>query len=617
MLLIANNFIRGENKMTNQNLELKINALNQLALLKNSTFKDKLCFLDEDIQNAQRAKAKTFKVCFEEQNIIIENDGDILDDPQCLFSIAESGWGDEIKQNENSFGTGFFSNIGICDNIDIYTGYKHIVFDVNTMLKNQDSSVYSEESDEYYNGFKLILNKVNLGYYDVKGRVEKLGNYVHELDVYFEGMLIEKKDLIQSQNKEFEILIDDIGVKGSLYITESFSSGINLFHKGRLIKTLGDIWYIKGDLHLDGLILNLTSPDRKDIIKDSKYSEFEQLIKMYIKEMCTKAAINGNSEAVAKYEEGISFYVSLGDVKNEMKFSSLSSTNEKEIGYLEGIAISQKSENKDSEKEYLLMIDGISKKESLKETENEIESYISIESTPKQAKGVYTTSGSYSSGVEIRPEIKKTHMSKGKILKDYGDEIIFWMELDKVLQYEKQFNIMKHYNLKTIIAKNKIEADVLREISKENNNINHINELKEDIEVIANLSNTTLKPREQRAEKLFNMIFENLGMEDVLLLVGDLMVKKKVYLSGTTQSYVIDDDVVVVADINNYSIMMDRVAIDRFNLLSNTDELLNLDDYKFILANYKIIAQEVSLLNENYSIEKVENDIIRMLANAL
>lgn len=603
--------------MTNQNLELKINALNQLALLKNSTFKDKLCFLDEDIQNAQRAKAKTFKVCFEEQNIIIENDGEILENPQCLFSIAESGWDDEIKQNENPFGTGFFSNIGICDSIDIYTGYKHIVFDVNTMLKNQDSSVYSEKSDEYYSGFKLILNKVNVGYYDVRSRVEKLGNYVHELDVYFEGSLIEKKDLIQSQNKEFEILVDDIGVKGSLYITQSFNSEINLFHKGRLIKTLGDVWYIKGDLHLDGLILNLTSPDRKDIIKDSKYSEFKQLIKMYIKEMCTKAAINGNSEAVAKYEEGISFYISSDDVKNEMKFSSLSSTNKKEIGYLEGIAISQKSKNKDVEKEYLLMIDEIGKKETLKETDDEIETYISVESTPKKAKGIYTTSGSYSSGVEICPEIKKDDISKGKILKEYGDDIIFWMELDKVLQYEKQFNIMRHYNLKTIIAKNKIEADVLREISKESSNINHISELKEEIEVIANLSNTTLKPREQRAEKLFNMIFENLGIGDVLLLVGDLMIKKKVYLSGTTQSYIIDDDVVAVADINNYSIMMDRVAIDGFNLLSNTDELLNLDDYKFILANYKLIAHEVSLLNESYSIEKVESDIIKMLANAL
>lgn len=73
--------------------ELKINALNQLKLLKQSTFKDPLCFLDEDIQNAQRAKAENVKVTTDyfAKTVTIFNDGAVLDDPQKLFSIAESG----------------------------------------------------------------------------------------------------------------------------------------------------------------------------------------------------------------------------------------------------------------------------------------------------------------------------------------------------------------------------------------------------------------------------------------------------------------------------------------------------------------------------------------------
>lgn len=39
-------------------VEVKVNVINQLRLLRQSTFKDILCFLDEDVQNAQRAKAQ-------------------------------------------------------------------------------------------------------------------------------------------------------------------------------------------------------------------------------------------------------------------------------------------------------------------------------------------------------------------------------------------------------------------------------------------------------------------------------------------------------------------------------------------------------------------------------
>jgi len=74
-----------------EKVELKVNVINQLKLLRQSTFKDILCFLDEDIQNAQRAKAKNVYISIEGDSIIIENDGSILDNPQSLFSIAESG----------------------------------------------------------------------------------------------------------------------------------------------------------------------------------------------------------------------------------------------------------------------------------------------------------------------------------------------------------------------------------------------------------------------------------------------------------------------------------------------------------------------------------------------
>lgn len=57
-------------------VELKVNVINQLKLLRQSTFKDIYCFLDEDIQNAQRAKATEVRVTVDrwgEGTVTIEN----------------------------------------------------------------------------------------------------------------------------------------------------------------------------------------------------------------------------------------------------------------------------------------------------------------------------------------------------------------------------------------------------------------------------------------------------------------------------------------------------------------------------------------------------------------
>ena len=89
--------------MSENKVQLQVNVINQLKLLRQSTFKDTLCFLDEDIQNAQRAKATDVKVSvdYQSKTVIIENNRQILNKPQALFSIAESEWDEDVKSTEN------------------------------------------------------------------------------------------------------------------------------------------------------------------------------------------------------------------------------------------------------------------------------------------------------------------------------------------------------------------------------------------------------------------------------------------------------------------------------------------------------------------------------------
>ncbi|RAZ93854.1 hypothetical protein DK853_38150, partial [Klebsiella oxytoca] len=74
-----------------------------------------------------------------------------------------------------------------------------------------------EEIDEYYDGFKLILRNFDFdtaSSYDIQERVEVLGKYIHELDIYYNGELIEEKDLTEGDGSKYQFSVDDENCKG-------------------------------------------------------------------------------------------------------------------------------------------------------------------------------------------------------------------------------------------------------------------------------------------------------------------------------------------------------------------------------------------------------------------
>ena len=227
-------------------VELKVNVINQLKLLRQSTFKDIYCFLDEDVQNAQRAKATEVKVTVDrwgEGTVTIENNGNVLTNPQALFSIAESDWDEEVRNSENPFGMGFFSNITVSNLINVHSGNTYITFDVEDMISTNNTEIKVEEIEEYYDGFKLILRNFDFdtaSSYDIQERVEVLGKYIHELDIYYNGELIEEKDLTEGDGSKYQFSVDDENCKGWIALGNNYSWGnnVNVFYKGRLVAPL-------------------------------------------------------------------------------------------------------------------------------------------------------------------------------------------------------------------------------------------------------------------------------------------------------------------------------------------------------------------------------------------
>ena len=605
-------------------VELKVNVINQLKLLRQSTFKDIYCFLDEDVQNAQRAKATEVRVTVDrwgEGTVSIENNGNILTNPQALFSIAESDWDEEVRNSENPFGMGFFSNITVSNLINVHSGNTYITFDVEDMISTNNTEIKVEEIDEYYDGFKLILRNFDFdtaSSYDIQERVEVLGKYIHELDIYYNGELIEEKDLTEGDGSKYQFSIDDENCKGWIALGNNYSWGnnVNVFYKGRLVTPLEGLPYLKGDLHVSDKTLNLTSPDRKDIIKDEKLNVFKKVITEHVKKYCTSLLVNGE-ENISDYASCFGYYVNKKNVKNSIKFMTFKSKSEDDIKYLKGIAIAR-GKNKDikSFTGYEIYL----KKDAAKQNEqivNEVTVNPELQTAPEEANGRIYHEASYShrDGYVEVPEIKiKDLMEKrGSLIID-PSEPTFYIGFSEVEQYEYKLNIARHYDLKIIVSRNEVETSILKSM-KESDNVLHISELKEEITVRGYLSNTELSIKESRALMIFDMISRILGFDHNVFAIGDLMVTKSVSVESIgVEEEMVEPNIVVLKDELNDKVYVDRSIINKNKLRNDTDANLDIFDYQFILANFKEMMKQVALV-AGISTNDCEVKVLDILGN--
>lgn len=605
-------------------VELKVNIINQLKLFKQSTFKDVLCFLDEDIQNAQRAKATEVRVTTDsyDNTLIIENNGNILDNPQSLFSIAESGWDNDVMKNENPFGMGFFSNISVSDNIEIISGDYYIIFDINEMINTGNCELNVQKAEEYYDGFKLILNNFDYNEiysFQIKERLERLGKYIHELDIYYNDELQEKKDLTEAdKDYYFETKIEDTDFQGWVAINSNYSfdsADISIFYKGRFVTKLNGYPYLKGDIHINDRVLNLTSPDRKDIIKDKKFDDFKIQLDMYIKKLAEDSFKYGEDEDIERYSSAINYYIDKKYLVKNTKFASFKNEN---ISYLKNIAVAKKKNSKiKTFKDYNCYLDS----DKSTQGESHVEEVVvqeTMKSSVPEARGVIFTPSSteYYDSKVTKPEIteKQTEEKDGEIIFN-NTQPIFWIGFDEIEQYEYRFNIIKHYGIKLLVARNKVEKEILKSV-KEEFKVYHIADLKEDIAFESTISNTELNLKERRALMIFDMISRMFEKDHNMFSIGDVMTTKTVSVKNTEiKEVVIDENIVIIRDSKSDKVYVDRSIIDLCNISENLDENLILQDVQFILQNLNDICDSIRLLIDELSYGEIKDKIIMTIAN--
>jgi hypothetical protein len=605
-------------------VELKVNVINQLKLLRQSTFKDPLSFLDEDIQNAQRAKATEVKVTTDycDKKVMIENNGAILNNPQALFSIAESEWDEEVQRTESPFGMGFFSNITVSNYIEVFSGNKHIIFNVDDMIQNNKTEIEVLETEVSYDGFKLVLNNFDFSQVSsskIKERVELLGRYIHELNIYYNNELQPKMDLTEGDSsifiKRFE---NEETFKGWIALSQGFISDLKIFYKGRLVTKLDDMYYVKGDIHVSDKTLNLTSPDRKDIIRDEKYYDFIKTLRLHIADLANESFINGKQSDIEKHIDSISNYASKNELKAQMTFLVFDTTEENDSKYLQGIALAKReNQNIKTLNDYEVFVRSEAAKQSISHL-NEVEIVEQVKNVAPEARGVRHIHGSdsYSRGYTEKPEIDEDKLDERKGQELRIDETpLFWLGFNEIVEQEAKFNIAQHYGLKIIVSRNKFEDSVLELLGKEQNII-HISQLTEKTEIYGVLSNTTLTRNEQRAMMLLDMISRVVGFNENVFTIGDLMVIKRTSVEVINRDIeTIEEKYIAMYDSKNNKIMLDRTSIDKSKLRDDLEENLDVSDYKFLLINMKQIVDQLGLVKGIPS--KNSGELYQMIINTL
>lgn len=625
--------------MNKKEIEIKVDVKRQFQLLRKTAFKDPLCFLDEDIQNADRSGAKEVHVTYDNQTLTIENNGSVLVEPDILFTIGKSGWDEDIQESENPFGMGFFSNLPTSNFIEVYSGHHRVVFD-----EREEMSIYAEEIDTAYDGFKLILHNFHLdGIYswDIEERVELLGKHIHHIAIFYNGREIEKKSLTEGDGLPFEYAIHDhTSMTGWLSLTKDFfpNPGIQIFYKGRLVTNLDHLYYVKGELHVTDKTLTLQSPDRKDIIKDEKLRKFKQEIRVIISEMAEMAVLTGDETAIKQHEEGINQYIQASSIRHRMPFTVFSGKTSEDMDFLSDMTLAiSKNEQLKTIGEYEVYLRKQEEQEKESETIQEVaftfeEDRVVDTSTSHANKDeqetpasrpIYREEPAYVSTVhnETHTETvsettpKSTLESKKSGQKMYveedNQEPIFWVKLDELTEYKKRISLIKQYGIRLIVAQNMIQINILEQSSDKH--IYHIKQLEEKVTIKSHISNTTLNKREQRASMLLDMVSRMYGFEKNVFQIGDVMVTKLIDVPQLGLSLEnIEESINVVANKRKQLIYVDRFLIEESLLNEHTEETLELADYKFLLLHLKHIIEEVNLLGMPNKEELYEKTLLAL-----
>lgn len=228
--------------------------------------------LPEMIENAIRAKATTVTIKTEKETLLIENNGNVLEDFTNLFIVAQSNYENDIEKAQKPAGMGILSLISNSIEVTFESGNKSIKIDSKRYFNDVEyraTLVNSiQESENYINGMRITVILEKAIDSNITHKLNQEFTY-YNIDITFNETIIKTKTQIEALfQKEISKGVIALVPKHSLsgHWSEN-TAGYVIWH-GKLInapqiKPFSII--VNGETEL----ITPTLPDRKGITLDN------------------------------------------------------------------------------------------------------------------------------------------------------------------------------------------------------------------------------------------------------------------------------------------------------------------------------------------------------------
>jgi len=276
-------------------MEIKIDLRRHIKNMREQ-FQDRLRWVSEFIQNAQRSGASKITFDLSPSSVSVWDDGCGCPDPDDLFTIAASGWTN--LQGESPFGTGFFSVLGIADTVYVRSHDWTALLNVSDLLNGDLNSVkLTRNESDFYDGFFVELRIANLDADEITDTIGKEGLHV-PLTVIVDGSPIRQAALHEFAGKSA------VFVKSALldgYVEPSSWGSVDTYHKYRRVNDL----YKNAHGKVVFLGAHPRCPDRTGWIQDPDFRAAETELDAAISNMYLAIWKSGNTKQIEEFGEAI------------------------------------------------------------------------------------------------------------------------------------------------------------------------------------------------------------------------------------------------------------------------------------------------------------------------
>lgn len=265
-------------------VRIEINEGNLIGYLRNA-FTSKFTYIAELMQNARRAGASKVEITYDEekQRLTVSDDGCGISDMQALFSVAESGWGEDVQSAEPPYGVGFLSALFQSESVRIHSGCTELAFDTESALGLK--YLPTETVEVEVKGTVVELNGVRHG--DPAAAIREYANG-YALPVTYNGVAMTRAHALDVLDKKFVRALPGVGVGYIRHIalplgpeTENASGTKEFVLYLQGIKVYGTSRHLDygNVIHLDPKLYMGRAPDRDKLIdQDEVVKKVEESI---------------------------------------------------------------------------------------------------------------------------------------------------------------------------------------------------------------------------------------------------------------------------------------------------------------------------------------------------